>query len=263
MNEARVRVDTSDREGGGRVAWVTVDRQARLNALNTAQIGRLTEAFDGLGRDQALRAVVLTGAGGKAFIGGADLSELGGLDTVSARRFITELHGACAAIRSCPVPVIARIDGFCLGAGLEVAASCDMRAASDRVVFGMPEVKMGLPSVIEAALLPGLVGWGRTREMLLTGATFGAREAREMGLVERVTGPEALDRQVDEWLDAICDSAPEAVRSQKALIGLWERSTLEHGILAGIDALAEAYETGEPGERIAAFFEERAAQKQA
>ena len=201
---------------------------------------------------------MLTGAGEKAFIGGADLNELGALDRDTARRFITELHQACAAIRSCPVPVIARIDGHCLGAGLEVAASCDMRAASDRAVFGMPEVRMGLPSVIEAALLPGLIGWGRTREMLLTGATSDADEARAMGLVERVVPPDQLDRTVEGWLDAICASAPEAVRSQKALITRWEQTTLEDGILAGIDALAGAYETGEPRERIAAFFEQRA-----
>ncbi len=261
MSEAQVRVEIRERATGGRIARVTVDRQARLNALDAAQVRRLTEAFEGLGQDHALRAAVVTGAGEKAFIGGADLNVLRGLDRHKARRFITALHEACAAIRSCPVPVIGRIDGFCLGGGLEVAASCDMRAASERAVFGMPEVRMGLPSVIEAALLPGLVGWGKTREILLTGATFGAGEARAMGLVERVVPPGELDRAVEDWLDAICDSAPEAVRSQKALITRWEQSTLEDGILAGIDALAGAYETGEPRERIDAFCEARAASK--
>ena len=261
MSEADVRVEIRERTGGALIAWATVDRQDRLNALDAAQTERLTAAFDVLAEDDALRAVVLTGAGDKAFVGGADLRELGQLDPVSARQFITDLHLACAAIRACPVPVIGRIDGYCLGAGLEVAASCDMRAASDTAVFGMPEVRMGLPSVIEAALLPGLIGWGRTREILLTGRTVGAEEARAMGLVERVAPAEELDRAVDAWLDAICASAPEAVRSQKALITRWEDASLEDGILAGIDALAAAYETDEPHERIAAFFEERAAAK--
>ena len=168
MSEADIRVEIRERSSGARVAWVTVDRQDRLNALDTAQARRLAAAFDGLAGDGALRTVVLTGAGAKAFVGGADLGELGQLDPASARQFITDLHLACAAIRACPVPVIGRIDGYCLGAGLEVAASCDMRAASDTAVFGMPEVHVGLPSVIEAALLPGLIGWGRTREILLS-----------------------------------------------------------------------------------------------
>ncbi|MCG8560043.1 MAG: enoyl-CoA hydratase-related protein [Hyphomicrobiales bacterium] len=261
MSEADIRVEIRERSSGARVAWVTVDRQDRLNALDTAQARRLAAAFDGLAGDGALKAVVLTGAGAKAFVGGADLGELGQLDPASARQFITDLHLACAAIRACPVPVIGRIDGYCLGAGLEVAASCDMRAASDTAVFGMPEVHVGLPSVIEAALLPGLIGWGRTREILLTGRTFGADEALAMGLVERVAPAAALDGAVDAWLDAICAAAPQAVRSQKALIGRWEEVSLQDGILAGVDALAAAYETDEPRTRVAAFFEARAAAK--
>ena len=147
---------------------VTIDNQRRLNCLSTPIIVELAGVMRRLADGKALRALVLTGAGEKAFIGGADLNELGGLCADSARLFITRLHEACKTIRDCPVPVIARINGYCLGAGLEIAASCDLRAAADHAHFGMPEVQMGIPSVIEAALLPGLIGWGRTREMLLT-----------------------------------------------------------------------------------------------
>jgi enoyl-CoA hydratase len=129
-----------------------------------------------------------------------------------------------------------------------------MRAAADTAVFGMPEVHMGLPSVIEAALLPGLVGWGRTREILITGETFPASEALEMRFVERVVGAGDLDAAVDRWLAAICRAAPEAVRAQKRLINRWQRVSVDEGIYAGIDALAEAYDTGEPQARIEAFF---------
>ena len=101
-----------------------------------------------------LRALILTGAGDRAFIGGADINEMVELDQESARIFITHLHEACTALRNLPVPVIARISGYCLGAGLEVAASCDLRIASEHSSFGMPEVRVGIPSVIEAALLP-------------------------------------------------------------------------------------------------------------
>ncbi len=182
MVEAAVRVQRDERPEG-LVAVVTVDNRSRLNCLSTPLIVGLSEAFARLGEDAALRAVVLTGAGDRAFIGGADLNELGALEPESARLFITRLHQACRAIRDCPVPVIGRIGGFCLGAGLELAASCDFRAAADGAKLGMPEVQMGIPSVIEAALLPGLIGWGKTREMLITGALFSAAEAQAMGLV--------------------------------------------------------------------------------
>ena len=201
---------------------------------------------------------MLTGAGERAFIGGADLNELGAFCADSARLFITRLHQACDAIRKCPVPVIGRINGFCLGAGLEVAASCDMRAASDNAQFGMPEVHMGLPSVIEAALLPGLIGWGRTREMLLTGVLYSAREALAMGFVQKAVPAAELDAAIDPWLAGIVRATPEAVRSQKALIDRWERVSIDEGIYAGIDALSDAYKTGEPQAAIKAFFAAKA-----
>ena len=237
---------------------VVVDRQLSFSALSTVLIVQLTQAFVKLAADRGLRAVVLTGSGDRAFIGGADLNELGGLCADSARLYITRLHQACKAIRDCPVPVIGRVNGFCLGAGLEVAASCDFRAAADTAQFGMPEVVMGLPSVIEAALLPGLIGWGRTREMLLTGSMFSADEALTMGFVQKAVPASELDTAIEQWLAAICRATPEAIRSQKALMNRWERASLEEGILAGIDALADAYTTGEPQTAIGAFLVARA-----
>jgi enoyl-CoA hydratase/carnithine racemase len=249
-----VHVKTEDRPSG-RVATVTIDNQRRLNCLASPSIVSLTQAFRKLAEDTVLRAVVLTGAGDKAFIGGADLNELGGACADSVRLFITRLHQACLAIRECPVPVIGRVNGFCLGAGLEVAASCDMRVSSDNAVYGMPEVHMGLPSVIEAALLPGLIGWGKTREILITGETFGAEPALAMGFVQKVVPAADLDSAVDHWLGLIGRATPKAVRNQKALMNRWERVSVEEGVYAGIDAISEAYTTGEPQAAIKAFFD--------
>lgn len=257
MAEATVDVEIIERRHG-RVARVTIDNPRKLNCLSTPLILELSSAFLRLAEDKALRAVVLTGTGERAFIGGADLNELGAFCAESARLFITRLHQACAAIRQCPVPVIGRVNGFCLGAGLEVAASCDMRAAADTAQFGMPEVHMGIPSVIEAALLPGLIGWGRTREMLLTGILYSAREALDMGFVQKVVPAAELDGAVDHWLEAIGRATPEAVRSQKALMNRWERVSIDEGIYAGIDALSDAYKTGEPQAAIKAFFAAKA-----
>jgi enoyl-CoA hydratase/carnithine racemase len=238
----------------GRIGWITVHNERRLNCLSTATVNQLRDAFGQLDENDNIRAIVLTGAGARSFIGGADLTELGQLNHDRARLYITNLHKACSSIRRSPHPVIARVNGFCLGAGLEVAASCDMRVTSDNAIFGMPEVHMGLPSVIEAALLPGLIGWGKTREILITGDTFDAQSALAMQFVQKVVTADRLDAAVDDWLKPICRAAPAAVRSQKRLMNRWEETSVEEGIYAGIDALAEAYDSGEPQERIAAFF---------
>ena len=113
---------------------------------------------------------------------------------------------------------------------------------------------MGLPSVIEAALLPGLIGWGRTREILLTGETFPAAEALAMGFVQKVMPASGLDAAIQHWLDAICRTTPAASRNQKALMNRWERVSVEEGIYAGINALAQAYTTGEPQAAIRRFL---------
>jgi enoyl-CoA hydratase len=252
MTEAGVSVKMVQQHGSrGPVAYVTIDNRSRLNVLSTPIIVALRETFEKLSRDEALRAVVLTGAGDRAFIGGADLNEL----------FITRLHMACKAIRGCPVPVIGRINGFCLGGGLEVAAAADMRVVVEGAVLGMPEVVMGLPSVIEAALLPGLIGWGKTREILLTGETFGAEEALAMGFAQKVVPVAGLDAAVEHWLTLLLRATPQAVRAQKALMNRWQRVSVDEGIYAGIDALSDAYKTGEPQAAIAAFFAEKAKRK--
>jgi enoyl-CoA hydratase/carnithine racemase len=258
MSNAVLQVKLDERSPRGRIARVMVDNQRRLNCLSSSVVVQIAETFRKLAEDSELRAVVLTGAGERAFIGGADLNELGAFCADSSRLYITRLHQACKAIRDCPVPVIGRVNGFCLGAGLEIAASCDMRAASESAVFGMPEVHMGIPSVIEAALLPGLIGWGKTREILLTGETFPAAEAMQMGFVQKLVPDGELDAAVEHWLDAILRTTPQASRSQKALMNRWERVSIEEGVMAGIDALSDAYKTGEPQAAIKAFFAAKA-----
>jgi enoyl-CoA hydratase/carnithine racemase len=152
------------------------------------------------------------------------------------------------------VPVIARIDGYALGAGLEVAVSCDLRVASDRAKFGMPETKVGIPSVIEAALLPQLIGSGRARELLLLGDIIDAQTAKEWRLVERVVPPNELDPEVEKILRAIFAIGPKAARLQKALMREWENLPIDQAIAAGIDAFAQAYEIDEPRRLMSDFL---------
>ncbi|CZT22337.1 uncharacterized protein RCC_08206 [Ramularia collo-cygni] len=177
-----------------------------------------------------------------------------------AKAFINRIHAACQALRELPVPVIARIHGFSLGAGLEIMAACDLRIATEDSTFGMPEVKVGIPSVVEAALLPGLIGMGRSRRLLYLAENIPAREAFEWGLVEKVVDDETtLDAAVKEWAETIAGTGPKAIRIQKTLMQSWENMTVDEGIHAGVEAFAESYRDGgrEPKEMMAKFINRR------
>ena len=243
------------------VATVTIANAAKLNTLNRRVMTALVQVVDDLARDPALRVVVLRGDGARAFIGGADITEMATLDAAGAREFITLVHATCDVFRRLPVPAIARIQGYTLGAGLEVAAACDIRVAAEDAVFGMPEVRIGLPSVVEAALLPGLIGWGRTRQLLLTGENIDAQRAQAWGLVEELVPADALDATVDRLVRAILAGGPRAVRLQKALITDWETLTLDAAIRRGIDSFAAAYEGDEPRRMMAGFLEQQRRRK--
>ena len=247
-----IEVETSDN-----VARVTIDNERKLNTLNSALMDEFVRVVQGLASDDQLRALVLTGAGEKAFIGGADIDEMSQLDASTAEAFITRLHRCCEALRNLPVPVVARIQGYALGGGLEIAAACDVRVASETAIFGMPEVKLGIPSVIEAALLPPLVGWGRAREILLLGENFTARDAEKWGLVERVVPSADLDGAVGRCIEAILQNGPGAVRLQKKLIHAWEDLPMRDAIRAGIGAFVESWKTREPAERMRDFLARR------
>jgi enoyl-CoA hydratase/carnithine racemase len=213
-----------------------------------------TAQIDALSRRDELRALVLAGAGEKAFIGGASIPEMAALDRASAKDFITLVHRTCDCLRQCPVPVIARIDGYALGAGLEVAVACDLRVASTRAKFGMPEVKVGLPSVVEAALIPQLIGWGRARELLMLGETIDAATALRWGLVERVVEPDELDQEIEKIIGSLLTAGPQAVRRQKKLMQEWEKLPTDRAIAAGIEALVRAFDTDEPNRLLNAFL---------
>ncbi len=248
MNDVIVR-----REGG--VATISIDNAGRLNCLGRSQIVAFIDAVTALADDPDLRVLIVTGEGNRAFMGGANLLELGELNPARARDFLILIHRMCKVLRDLPVPVIARVNGFCLGAGLEVMAACDMHIASDNAVFGMPEVKIGLPSVVEAALLPQLIGWGRTKLLVYTGDNIDARTALEWGLVEKVVPAAELDSALGRWVESIVESGPKAIRLQKELIRDWEAMPVSDAIEAGIRTIAKAYQSDEPVRMVGAAIQ--------
>lgn len=256
-----VLVARETREDGGCVVRITIDNAAKLNTINRALAVEIVETIKQFEDDAALRLVILSGAGERAFVGGADLNELAHLDQHGATEFITLIHRCCDGFRRLAVPVIARIDGFALGAGLEIAAACDLRVASDRSVFGMPEILVGVPSVVEAALLPLLIGSGRARRLLLTGETIGASQALDWGLIDAVAPSDRLDAEVERLAAAILAGGPRAIRLQKRLILDWEDMSASAAIAQGIDAFAEAYRTDEPHRMATARLAEMRARR--
>jgi len=262
-----VKTTWTQRAEGGRVARVVIDDARRLNAMGRDLMADFLTAIAAVSLEDDCRCVVVEGAGGRAFVGGANIFELAALTKPTARAFITEVHRCCDALRQCPAPVIAKIDGFCIGAGMELAAAADLRVASQTSVFGMPEVAVGLPSVVEASLFPGLIGWGRTRQMMLTGENIDAETAFAWGFVETVAPKAAMETAVERFVLPIVKAGPLAVRSQKALMRQWEAMSPVDAARAGIDALANAFDTDEPtrlaGHVVAELEEKRRKKKEA
>jgi enoyl-CoA hydratase/carnithine racemase len=242
-----------ERRGG--VARCTLDRPP-LNLFEPGLITALRTTFQTLAADESVRVAVLTGAG-RAFTAGMDVHVLRDLDAASATALITGLHDAIEAVHRAPFPVIAAVNGAALGAGFELALACDLRLASAGAIFGLPEVRVGVPSVIQAALLPPMIGPGRAAEMLLTGVNVSADDALAWGLVNRVVPRDGLDAAVDEVVRTILACAPTAVRLQKQLIVRWRETDLTSAVRAGIAAFGASYATGEPREGARAFLEKR------
>ena len=227
------------------IAGIFLNRPEKSNALNSAVLEELLSKLQEAEGAAGLRVVVLAG-NGKAFCGGADVNEMAELKAGSAKKFITRIHKCCEAIRALPVPVVARLHGAVIGAGLELAAACDLRIAAEGTRFAMPEVKLGIPSVVEAALLPRLVGAGRAAWLVLTGEPIEAKTALDWGLIEELAPPAALDERVGALLESLVSADADALAAQKALLRLWQEAPLAESVTVSIAAFAKAYASDKP-----------------
>ncbi|MHA7684001.1 enoyl-CoA hydratase [Cupriavidus sp. PET2-C1] len=239
------------------IATLTIREAGSLNILSTPVIAALTQAVAELAAVDEIRVLIVQGAGEKGFIGGADIKEMAALTRDSAQRFISGLRGLCDALRHFPVPVIARMPGWCLGGGLELALACDIRVAADNTRVGMPEVKVGIPSVIHAALMPRLIGNARAAWMLLTGEISDAREALAWGLVSKVVPLAELDAEVERLATLLAGFGPAVVRQQKRLLREWEETPLDVAINNSVAEFGSAFETGEPQRYMNEFLQRK------
>jgi enoyl-CoA hydratase len=221
-----------DVELEGSVARIFLNRPEKANALNSAMLSAFAAALASL--DQATLRVAVIAGRGRNFCGGADAAELQALVPASAGAFVEKIHQVCAKIRRLPFPVVAKLHGAVIGAGLEIAAACDLRVAAEGTKFSMPEVRLGIPSVVEAALLPRLMGSGRAAWLVLTGEAIDARRALEWGLIEEIGHGEDL-------ITRLVSNDQQALRMQKQLLQLWEEAPLATSIAASIERFAHSY----------------------
>ncbi|WP_420995574.1 enoyl-CoA hydratase [Cupriavidus sp. 30B13] len=239
------------------IATLTIREAGSLNILGTPVVAALTAAVQALASRDDIRVLIVQGAGEKGFIGGADIKEMASLTRASGEAFISGLRGLCDALRHFPAPVIARMPGWCLGGGLELALACDIRIAADNAQLGMPEVKVGIPSVIHAALMPRLIGNARAAWMLLTGEISDAQEALAWGLVSKVVPLAGLDAEVQRVATLLAGFGPTVVRQQKRLLREWEDAPLDVSIANSVKEFGSAFETGEPQRYMNEFLERK------
>jgi len=247
-------------ERRGRVAIVTINRPEKRNALNIQTRQEGAAVLEELREDESVRVVVFTGAGDKAFIAGADIAEFAGRTAITQRDVMTG-RSLFTAIDTFPKPVIAMINGYCLGGGNELAMACDLRIASDTASFGQPEINLGIiPGGGGTQRLTHLVGESKAMELILTGDIIDAQTAYRIGLVNMVVPAADLEAKTMEIANRIADKSPIALRMAKEAVKTASRSTLDEGLRREIDLFALCFSSADKDEGVKAFLEKRKAE---
>ncbi|HEX8073151.1 MAG TPA: enoyl-CoA hydratase-related protein [Pyrinomonadaceae bacterium] len=240
-----------------RVALVTINRPEKRNALNIKTREEGAAALEELRADDSVRVVVFTGAGDKAFVAGADIAEFADRTAVTQRDVMTG-RSLFTAVDTFPKPVIAMVNGFCLGGGCELALSCDLRVASERATFGQPEINLGIiPGGGGTQRLTRLVGEGKAMELILTGELINAQTAYALGLVNMVVPHEELEAKTMELAGRIAEKSPVALRLAKEAVKTAARALLDEGLRREIDLFALCFSSADKDEGVRAFLEKR------
>lgn len=244
-------------EKRGKVAILTINRPDKLNALNKQVHTEGVAALNELRKDDSIRVLVITGAGEKSFIAGADINEFEGQTPVTQRDLFHE-KTFFNTIDAFPKPVIAMVNGFCLGGGNELALACDLRIASENARFSQPEINLGIMCGGGGTQrLPRLIGEGRAMEMALTGEMIDATTAHKFGLVNHVYSSDELEAKTMELAEKIAEKAPIALQLSKEAVKFASRSNLDEGLRREVDLFAICFSTEDKREGVAAFLEKR------
>ncbi len=231
--------------------WITISRPAKANALLSDDCNAIRTAVESA--PPSLCAIVFRGAGERAFCAGMDVGAFLALDASSARAFIEPLKRMLNAVRTAPIPTIAAINGGCIGAGLELAMACDLRIASSTAVFGMPEIKVGIPSALDAALLQQYVGLSMAKEMMLLGDLHSAERMAQAGLLNRVTSPSELDRAVKEVVGKVRPFTRTVTAAQKRMFEIWQNHGIATANEMSVDVWSAVFTEKETMDSITAY----------
>ncbi len=243
-----------------KVGWVTINRPDKLNALNSETIGELHKAFTSFKNDEEVNAVILTGAGDKAFVAGADIGELAELDEQSGREYVLKGQKLTKLIENFNKPVIAAVNGYALGGGTELALACHIRIGSENAKMGQPEVKLGLiPGYGGTQRLSRLVGKGKAMELIFSGKTIKGEEAHQIGLLNKVVPQEELYSTCKNFIDEITANAPLALEYAIEAINKGLDESLEKGLDLEADLFGKCCSTEDSKEGTKAFLEKRKA----
>jgi enoyl-CoA hydratase len=249
--------ETITLERRGAVAVLTINRPDKLNALNKQVHAEAVAALDELRRDESVRVLVLTGAGEKAFVAGADIREFADQTPITQREMFQE-RTLFNSIDQFPKPVIAMINGYCLGGGNEIALACDLRIASENARFAQPEIDLGIICGGGGTQrLARLVGEGRAMEIILTGEMIDAATAERIGLVNHVYPADQLEAETMKLAEKIASKAPIALQLSKEAVKFASRSNLDEGLRREVDLFAICFSTEDKREGVAAFLEKR------
>lgn len=240
-----------------RVAIITINRPEKRNALNIQTRAEGAQILEELRDDEGIGVVVFTGAGDKAFIAGADIAEFAGR-TALTQRDVMVARSLFTAIDTFPKPVIAMINGYCLGGGCELALACDLRISSETASFGQPEINLGIiPGGGGTQRLTRLVGEGKAMELILTGEIINAHTAYNIGLVNMVVPAADLEAKTMEIANRIAEKSPVALRMAKEAVKLASRSNLDEGLRREVDLFALCFSSEDKDEGVKAFLEKR------
>ena len=240
-----------------RVAIITINRPEKRNALNIQTREEGAAVLEELSADDAVGVVIFTGAGDKAFIAGADIAEFAGR-TALTQRAVMLSRSLFTAIDTFPKPVIAMVNGYCLGGGCELALACDLRIASETASFGQPEINLGIiPGGGGTQRLTRLVGEGKAMELILTGDIINAQTALAIGLVNMVLPAAELEAKTIELANRIAEKSPIALRMAKEAVKLASRSNLDEGLRREVDLFALCFSSEDKDEGVTAFLEKR------
>ena len=239
-------------ERRGPYLWVTFSRPDKLNVLHAEDLPGLTDIVVNLG--PGVTGLVFTGAGPAAFSAGMNVETFVGMDRAGAKAFIGQLAGIMRAIRRAPVVTVAAVSGYCLGGAFELALACDLRVATTTAAFGLPEIKVGVPSVIDAALLPGFVGLSKAREMILTGDIYRLDQLPPNSIANVITEPGLLDEATERLLERTATHTRTVTAAQRRLFDLWLNHPLDAAVEHSTDEFAETFAAQETRDQVAHHY---------